>query len=160
MSMLLSGGEVLSLAMEIEKSGHAFYSTVAEDGSDPALVEFFRFLAAEESRHLRYFEALRGELGDFSIDAEGWEETSGYIKATTDGRFFTGEGRAIGAAKGVSGFREALDVAISFEKDTLLFFYEILSVTPERTRESVREIVEEEKRHVLMLSQRRRDLAR
>jgi len=160
MSMLLSGGEVFSLAVEVEKSGHAFYSTVAQESSDRALVELFTFLSEEENRHLRHFEGLRKELGDFAIDGDEWEETSNYIKATTDGRFFVGEDRAIRAAHAVRDARDALDIAIGFEKDTLLFFHEILAVTPERTRESAHRIIEEEKRHVLMLSQKRQALAR
>ncbi len=160
MSMLLTGGEVLSLAVQIEKSGHAFYSTVALDSSDPALVELFSFLAAEEDRHLRHFEAVRAELGDFAIDGDDWEETSRYIKATTDGRFFLGEDRAIRAAHAVRDAREALDIAVGFEKDTLLFFHELLAVTPARTQESAERIIEEEKRHVLMLSQKRQALDR
>jgi hypothetical protein len=56
--------------------------------------------------------------------------------------------------------REALDIAVGFEKDTLLYFHEILAVTPERSREAARQIVEEEKRHVLMLSERRKALPR
>ena len=54
---------------------------------------------------------------------------------------------------------QAIDIAIGFEKDTLLFFYELLNVTPAKAREAVKAIVEEEKRHVLLLSERRRRFA-
>jgi rubrerythrin len=160
MSMLLSGGEVFSLAMEIEKSGNAFYRTVAGMTRHAELAELFGFLAAEETRHLEFFRSLQRELGDFTVDRDEWEETSRYIRATTEGRFFVGEDRAILAARGVGSVREALDVAVGFEKDTLLFFHELLAVTPALSQDAARRIVDEEKRHVLMLSERRAALAR
>ena len=155
MSMLLSGAEVFSLAMEIEKSGNAFYSTVAAETSDAALRELFTFLAREEMRHHEFFRALAGRIGELEVDREAWEESSAYIRAMTDGRLFVGQERAIHAARGVRSVREAIDTAIGFEKDTLLFFHEIVAVTPERSRQAARQIIEEEKRHVLALSQRR-----
>ena len=159
MSMLLSGNEVFSLAMEIEKSGNAFYSTVAGDTSDAVISELFTFLAREEARHYEFFRDLAGRIGELEIDREEWEETSAYIKAMTEGRFFVGEDKAIHAAREVQSMRAALDTAIGFEKDTLLFFHEILAVTPDRSKDAARQIVEEEKRHVLMLAERRRAFA-
>lgn len=158
MSMLLSGNEVFAMAMEIEKSGHAYFSTVAGDTTDPEIRELFTFLAKEETRHYEFFRGLQGKVGDLEVDRDEWEETSSYIKAMTDGRFFIGEAPAIAAARRVGSMREALDTAIGFEKDTLLFFHEILAVTPERSRESAKQIADEEKRHILMLSERRKAL--
>jgi rubrerythrin len=156
--MLLSGNEVLSLAMEIEKSGYAFYRTVAGDTPDAALRELFTFLAGEESRHYEFFRGLQSQSGDFAVDQEEWEETSRYIRATTDGRFFIGENRAIQAARGAGSAREAIGTALSFEKDTLLYFHEILAISPARSQDAARKIVDEEKRHVVMLSERRKGL--
>ncbi len=54
---------------------------------------------------------------------------------------------------------ERIDLAIAFEKDTLLFFYELLNATPAGGRKAARAIIEEEKLHVLLLSERARQLA-
>jgi rubrerythrin len=158
MSILLSGEEVFALAMEIEKSGHAFYKTVAEAFDSPTLVELFEFLADQEIAHYRFFEKLSSSIPQLTIDAEEWEETSAYIKATTDSRFFVGEDRAIQLAKTATSPAHAIDLAIGFEKDTLLYFYELVKVTPPESRGAAEQIVEEEKRHVKMLSERKQSL--
>lgn len=158
MSMLMSEQEIFSLAMEIEKSGKAFYNTVVAAAPDDETRELFSFLAGEEQRHFDYFKELSKQSGNLIVQPEAWEEISEYIKATTDSRFFIGEDKAIRTAEEAGNVREAVDIAISFEKDTLLFFYELLNVTPEGSREAAQKIVDEEKRHILLLSEKRKNL--
>lgn len=158
MSIVLSSDEILTMAMEIEKSGKAFYTAVAERTDDPDMRDFFRFLAEEEDRHYTYFSRLEKESPALDIDQEDWEQVSEYIRATTDSRFFFGEDRAIRQAKQASGVLEAVDTAIGFEKDTLLFFYELYQVTPAASKSAAGDIIDEEKRHIRMLSDKRKEL--
>jgi rubrerythrin len=146
------------MAMEIEKSGKAFYQTVLESAPDDATRELFSFLAKEEQRHFDIFKDLSSKSGNLVIQSEDWEEISEYIKATTDSRFFIGEDKAIKYAKNAKNVEDAIDIAIGFEKDTLLFFYELLNVTPEGSKDSAQKIVNEEKRHIRLLSDKRKEL--
>jgi len=155
MSILLSGSEVFSMAMEIEKSGYAFYKTVAGTSGSEPLKQLFTFLAEQEIQHYEFFEKLSKENAEFDINEDDWEEISDYIRATTESRFFIGEDKAINLAKSVSDPEEAIDIAIGFEKDTLLFFYELLNVTPEASKNAAQQIVEEEKRHIRLLSEKK-----
>jgi rubrerythrin len=158
MSVLLSEQEIFTMAMEIEKSGKAFYQTVLESAPDDATRELFSFLAKEEQRHYDFFNALSKKSGNLIVQSEDWDEISEYIKATTDSRFFIGEEKAIKYAKNAKDVEEAIDIAIGFEKDTLLFFYEILNVTPEGSKDAAQKIVNEEKRHVRLLSEKKKEL--
>ena len=158
MSMLMSEQEIFSMAMEIEKSGKAFYNTIVGSAPDEKTRELFSFLAGEEQRHFDYFQKLSKMSGNLIIQDEDWQDISEYIKATTDSRFFIGEDKAIQAAKNVNGIEEAINIAISFEKDTLLFFYELLNVTPEGSKDAAQKIVDEEKRHILLLTEKRKEL--
>lgn len=155
MSILLSSEEIFGLAKQIEKSGQAYYQAVAQSTRSAPLKELFDHLAEQESRHYAYFERLSRQYPELEIDQEGWEQTSAYIKATSDSRFFIGEDKAIRLAKTVEDPIAAIDIAIGFEKDTLLFFYELLNVTPPASRAAAAAIVEEEKRHVQMLAERK-----
>jgi len=58
--------------------------------------------------------------------------------------------------KGHPGALPSRTPILLFEKDTLLFFYELLNVTPPKARDAAKAIVEEEKRHVQLLSDRRK----
>ena len=102
-------------------------------------------------------EGVRGI--SLEVDEAEWEQTRAYIKATSDSHFFVGEDKALSLARTVKEPLRAIDIAIGFEKDTLLFFYELLNVTPAASRAAAEAIVEEEKRHVLMLAERRKRLA-
>ncbi|MFP4563783.1 MAG: ferritin-like domain-containing protein [Spirochaetia bacterium] len=158
MSIVFSSDEIYTLAMEIEKSGKAFYTAVAKRTDDPDMRDFFNFLAEEEDRHYAYFSRLEKEAPALEIGKEDWEEISEYIRATTDSRFFIGEDRAVQQAKKASGILEAVETAIGFEKDTLLFFYELYQVTPSASKQAAGDIIDEEKRHIRMLSEKRKDL--
>lgn len=155
MSVAFSAEEVFSLAMEIERSGHAYYKTVADAAKDKELSELFEFLAEQENRHYRFFERLKSQAPVLDVDVAEWEQATEYIKATTDSRFFIGEDRAIALARSAEDAAQAIDYAIGFEKDTLLFFYELLNVTSGESKKAAKNIVDEEKRHVTMLSERR-----
>ena len=159
MSILLSSAEIFDLAKAVEKGGQAFYQAIASTTSSPELRELFTHLAGEEVKHFHTFERLAREYPELEVDAEEWGQTSAYIQATSDSRFFVGEDKALSLAKTVKEPLKAVDIAIGFEKDTLLFFYELLNVTPTKGREAAKAIIEEEKRHVLLLSERRKGLA-
>jgi rubrerythrin len=159
MSILLSSAEIFDLAKAVEKGGQAFYQSIASTTSSAELRELFSHLAGEEVKHFHTFERLAREYPELEVDAEEWGQTSAYIRATSDSRFFVGEDKALALAKTVKDPLKAIEIAIAFEKDTLLFFYELLNVTPAKGREAAKAIIEEEKRHVQLLSQRRKSLA-
>ena len=159
MGLLLSGEEVFGLAKQIEKGGHAYYTTVAEATDSEELKKLFEFLAQQEIAHYRLFEDLSASVPEVDVDDDEWEQTSDYIRATTESRFFVGDDKAISLAKTVGDPLEAIDIAISFEKDTLLFFNELLNVTPDAITAAVEKIVEQEKQHVKLLMERKRAFA-
>jgi rubrerythrin len=65
---------------------------------------------------------------------------------TSNSRFFVREDRALSLAKTMKDPLKAVDIAIAFEKDTQLFFYELLNVTPAMGKEAAKAIVEKEMR--------------
>jgi rubrerythrin len=158
MSVVLSAEEIFNMAMEIEKSGYAYYKTVADSTNDTDLRELFLYLAEQEQKHYDFFQELSKEVEELQIAGEDWEAISEYIKATTDSRFFIGEDKAIQEARKTTDVKEAIDVAIGFEKDTLLFFHEIRQVTPSKAHKATDQIIDEERRHVKQLLERKKNL--
>jgi rubrerythrin len=51
-------------------------------------------------------------------------------------------------AESVADVREALHMALGFEKDTLLFYYDLRELMRESDRPIISEIIREEKAHV------------
>ena len=61
-------------------------------------------------------------------------------------------------ANTVGGEKEALEYAIKMEKDSLLFYYELLSMVREKDRGVVNRIIQEEKKHLTKLNEVRKEI--
>ena len=76
----------------------------------------------------------------------------------TDSSFFVGGDKNINLAAKTKDEKEAVDFAIGFEKDTLLFFYQILDIVKSADRPVVEKIVQEEKEHIKKLAEIKKTL--
>ena len=54
---------------------------------------------------------------------------------------------------------EAMELAIGAEKDSILFYYEMKEIMPQRARPTVNKIITEEKSHLRELSELKKKLA-
>ncbi len=159
MSLQFSGPEVMEMAVQTEKGGRVFYETVAAATTDPKLAELFRYLAGEEVKHIAVFQSFARELKEKPEElAYNWEEAVPYLKALTDSRYFLGEQKAVALAGSAATPSEALEHAIGFEKETLLFYREMLDMVAERNRDALQKLIAEEKTHVVKLSRLREAL--
>ncbi|MEA1965019.1 MAG: ferritin family protein [Candidatus Aerophobetes bacterium] len=153
MSIFFSVQEVVEMAISTERSGQAFYQTASKSAKKKNLRELLQYLAEEEEKHLKTFQGLYDKLKEREEPAPyNWEEAKLYLKALIDSRFFTGPDKAIQMAREAKSEIEALNSAISFEKETLLFFYEMLEVVSPPENDLVKKIIQEEKKHIRKLS--------
>ncbi len=147
-----SGEEIIKLATDIERAGRAFYLAAAQKAGDPEIAALFRALGAEEEKHILDFQSLAGSLtGDFSPEESYPGEYGDYLKAIIDNHVFNID-NVEGLVKDVVVAREALAIALRFEKDSILIFQEFLKVVDESGREIVRKLIEQEKEHIRVLA--------
>jgi rubrerythrin len=59
----------------------------------------------------------------------------------------------------VSSDIEAMELAIGAEKDSILFYYEMKDIMPQRAQPTVNKIIAEEKSHLRQLSELKKRLA-
>lgn len=153
MSVFFSMQEVIEMAIATERSGQAFYQTASKLARENNLKELFQYLAEEEKKHLKTFQNLYNTLKEKpEITPYNWEEAKLYLEALVDSEFFSSPEKAINLAKEAKDELEVIYAAIDFEKDTLLFFYQILEMIKPQKHELVKKIIEEEKRHIQRLS--------
>lgn len=145
--------DVTELAMELEKSGEAFYRAVAQKADSPEVRALFEDLADQEVIHLRIFNRLFQAIKSkpFMTDEE-WDQYQDYLEATVQSAFFEGHDKALSVAGDVNGEQEALKMAIRFEKETMLFFHDLYDIVPESDKETIEKVIDEEKRHVRRLA--------
>jgi len=152
MTIFYSAVEVIEMAIKTEESGMTFYQGVAKKTKNNKLKQLFEFLAGEEIKHKQIFTELYKTIKDSPQSVPyNWEEMSLYLKAITESQFFLGKTKSINLVKVAKTPKHALDFALGFERDTLLFYTEIMSIVTETNRRLVIKIVIQEKNHIRQL---------
>ena len=89
-----------------------------------------------------------------------WELVAEYLKTIVDGRIFNNEHSAIQMAANAKDLNNIIDNAITFEKDTLLYFHAIAdNISNPKTKTTLRRIINEEVSHVLKLNDFKKRMA-
>jgi len=145
--------EVMEMAVQTEKGGRQFYEDVARSLGDDKLVNVFRFLADEEARHVRVFEQISRSVKTAADEVPyNWDEATLYLRAIVSSRYFLSPDKAEQLAAATKTPAQAIEYALGFEKDTLLFFNEVLAMMDDANRSAVGQLIEEEKSHIRKLS--------
>jgi len=153
MPIFYSPVEVIEMAVKTEETGQKFYSQVAKKTKSKTLAILFNFLASEELKHLRTYKKLYNIIKDdprampYNLDEMGL-----YLQAITDSRFFLGSDKALSSISKVKSPKALLEYAIQFEKETMLFYIEILNMIDKKNKSLVSSIIIQEKHHIRKLS--------
>jgi rubrerythrin len=152
MASFFKANEIARTAVDIERKGRAFYLCLEENARSDETRELFRFLAAEEGRHEGIFQALLDRLGDIELPAWATGEEYGmYIQGLIESHALFSDPEAESRMAVMADEREAIRMAMGFEKDTLLFFVEMEAFVPDREKGAVRECIKEEQLHLARL---------
>ena len=152
MVIYFSSEEIVEMGIKIEEMGEKFYATYAEKTKDEKMKDLFKFLEQEEVRHKETFQNILNSMqkGEFSISYDD-EEVDKYFQAIIDSRIFSDDESAIRLAKSAKNEKEAVNYALSFEKDTVVFYYGFLDLVKEKTKDVVMKLIDEEKKHIKKL---------
>lgn len=91
--------------------------------------------------------------------SQDWELVASYLKTIVDSRIFDSENSAIKNAAEAKDILSIVNNAITFEKDTLLFFHAINdAISNDKAKKSLARIINEEVSHVLRLNDYKKTL--
>jgi rubrerythrin len=152
MSIAFSAGELLDIAVGIEKRGIAFYEAMVTATKSEAARELFRDLAAMEQRHVEVFQNMRTEKDKYELSTGTDDEYGDYLKALVNTAVFTDEAAAAELAGKTESDVAAIDIGIAAEKDSLLFYYHMKEILPAAATAAVQQIITEEKLHLSQLT--------
>ncbi len=158
---LFSANEVIEMAVQIEKSGYTFYDrALKKEQLKDSTRELLTLLRDQEIKHEQFFLSLRDQKDLFSLDeTQDWDMISSYIRMITDARLFNDESSAIKLVDKAESDLELVNYAITFEKDTLLFFHTLKEkINGDKTKQIVQEIIQEEITHVFHLTEYKKNL--
>ena len=144
-----SMSEAIEQAVQTERLGYQFYSSMAKKfEKNESFKKLFDTLAQKELRHEKAFSELKEITGD--EEPEGWGDVSQYLRAIVESEFFLGKNKSLPSLEHVESIGDAVNFAMGFERETLLYFHEIRNIIKEK--DIVDEIINEEKSHIMWLS--------
>ena len=151
-----NAGEVFKISIEIEENGRQFYEKAQAKTQDPEVKAIFRELGQEEVKHKARFKELMDELPESTTASTVWDpegELDQYLKMMADMHVFRSSADVDAQLAKVANSQEALDLAIRFEKDSIIFFLEMQDRSEnEEGRKKIGLLVAEEQSHLRRLS--------
>lgn len=153
MAVLFSLPEIVNVALGIERNGLAFYQALADSTKDNRIQATYSYLADMEREHIDIFQEMLVKL-DRDIPPDTYnEEYDSYLKSLIDSAVFRHTGAAREMAGKAPGNKEAIQIAIGAEKDSILFYSEMRHLLPVHERKAVDKIIREERSHLRHLSE-------
>ena len=157
-----NAGEVFKIAIDIEENGRLFYSKALTKADHPLVAEIFEDLGQEEIKHKQRFTELMNELPDATTGNTVWDpdnEMDQYLKMMADMHVFRKSEDVDAKIAEIGGPEEALKMAMEFEKDSIVFFAELQSLTEtDEASKNIGQLVREEQQHLKRLALQLRKL--
>ena len=159
MSISFSVSELISIAIGIERRGIAFYDIMTRSTENSVARDAFQYLADMERQHIQIFQGMLEEPAKYQ-PAETYDtEYANYLGALVESAVFTDDIVTSEMTTQTDTDIEAIELAINAEKDSILFYYEMRDIMPERAHLTVNKIIAEEKSHLRQLSELKKKLA-
>lgn len=149
MPQVFSAREMIEVAIKEEQTGATFYRALADSTDSEDLAEFAREVAAMEDTHEAKFKKLREEVGEYKTPRESYEgEYDSYMSYLLEGRIFPTGRDGEEMARRQESDEQAVNTAMELERNTLLFYHEMLKFIPEKQHALLEGIIDEERQHV------------
>lgn len=150
---IFTAAQAIEMAMEIEQNGKKFYHAAAAKSNDAKVKALFEELADQEQAHYQTFQNMLGEVKPApDLQAEEYDQYQAYVQIALENALFAGPDKALTLAEQAKDREAALQAALGFEKDTLLFFYDVREMVSDKDRETISNVIREEKKHVRRLT--------
>jgi rubrerythrin len=151
MSVMFDPSEIFLLAIRIEENGEKFYTAMSKKLKDPEAKELFKFLAAEETEHRKFYKESLSEIEKNQPQRDFPEDYFRYLKAYADNVIFS-QKTFEKKVNEIVDPASAIDFAIQAEIDSILYYQEIKNIVPENKHKKIDIIVDEERKHFVKLS--------
>jgi rubrerythrin len=141
--------EVFDLAIRLEKNGENFYRRFVDSMVDSNLKVQLLWLADQEQMHANFFTRLKQESS-----AQAPEDLGAHLDGSLLQDFLGGHALSLDEVDphSLEDVSAVLQIALEFEKDTILFFGMIRTfITEQAVLEGLDAIIKEEERHIKVL---------
>lgn len=155
---IFAGSEIVELGIQIEKNGRDFYNALIRQTKNQKAKRAFKYLAEEEEKHIEVFSKILDSVHKYEPPESYPGEYFAYMNALARDYIFTQKDKGEQIAKKTKNDREAIDLGIRFEKDSILFYQGMKRVVPEYDHRVIDELIAQEQSHLQQLSDLKEDL--
>ena len=159
MSIVFTPTELINIAIGIERSGITFYDIMARTTDNEMARDIFHDFVEMERAHLNLFQNMLSNISNDKPPEIETSEYAGYLQALIDDAVFTNDAVMSETLTQADSDIKALEIGISAEKDSILFYQSIKDIMPRRAVPALEKIISEEKSHLQQLTTIRKKLA-
>ena len=157
MSNIFNASEIYQFAIRIEENGEKFYRKMAKKLDEPKVKELFTLLADDEVVHKKTFKEMLSQIENYEPPESYPGEYFEYLRAYVDNVLFSINKFDEDVEK-IHNALEAIQFAIDKELDSVLYYQEIRNVVNTHQKKLIENIIEEERQHVVKLSEIKRKI--
>ena len=151
MGNIFSGSEVVELGIQIEKNGRDFYNTLVNQTDNQKVKGVFKFLAGEEEKHIKVFQGILDKTQKFEPYGLDADEYYAYMSTLAGEHIFTQRDKGQELAETIKTDKEALEKAIRFEEDSIVFYEGIKKIVPGYDEKIIEALIAQEEGHLKQL---------
>jgi rubrerythrin len=138
--------ELVEFAVEIEKHGNLFYTAQATRTKNLEAKKLFELLADQENQHRQKYARLLEQVDhSANIGSTYSDDYSNYLQAIVENVVFTKDEPMI------TNDADVIEYAIGKEKDSILFYREMIGMVAAQYADTIQSIIEEEQYHIVQL---------
>jgi rubrerythrin len=156
MGISYSADEIYEIGVTVERNGKRFYEAASNLAKEKTVKDLFASLAKWEDQHVKLFTDLKAGLSKESRENVSYDPANElllYLKAAADSHIFRADADVPGLVSRCKTAIDALSMAITFEKDSVVLYSTMLNLVPENLgRQDVEKILNEELKHVAIIT--------
>ncbi len=162
MTIQFNAESIFEIGVQIEKNGKAFYLETAKKTSDETIKSLFTELADWENKHIELFEQLKSELPDTMREDSLFDpnnEFYTYLEAAANSHVFVASIDIPQFVAQCSSPVEALDLALTFEKDSVVYYTTMKKMVADHLgRDKIEMLIDEELKHIAILNKKKKQV--
>lgn len=158
MRNIFAGSEIVELGVQIEINGRDFYNVLTKSAKDLKAKEIFKYLAGEETKHIATFQKILNSAEESEPKSAYSDEYLAYMNALASEHVFTKKNKGEEAGKKVKSDKEAVNLGIGLEKDSIIFYEGMKKAVPLDGHKALDELIEQEEGHLRQLVELKKTL--
>jgi len=144
--------ELISIAVKDEETGIAFYKGLAKVARTEDVKDTCLEIAQQEEGHAARFRKMLDDIGHYRPHEEYPGQYDEYVRTLLTSKAFPEPEKAAEKARSIRADVEGVLIAMSLERDALLFYQELKTLIKPEYMEYVADIIDEERTHLIDLA--------